>query len=132
MEAAGINRAEVEQRLGRYPVPPGKRSWIAWIEVAACLQLACTGGGESANDQCAVVGTGSTPILGLEAVGTILEVGAEATGDFKAGERVMALCSGGTYAEQVTLLSRPQALEDMLPLHVPPWCCAPLVPFLSA
>lgn len=44
---------------------------------------------------------GASPLLGLEAAGTILEVGAEAAGDFKPGERVMALCNGGTYAEQV-------------------------------
>ena len=55
--------------------------------------------------------TGASPLLGLEAAGTIMEVGAEAAGDFKPGERVMALCNGGTYAEQVLTLDTPVLLE---------------------
>lgn len=81
------------------------------------------------------MGPGSTPILGLEAVGTILEVGAEATGDFKAGERVMALCSGGTYAEQVdtTVALQSPALFACSPRSRPDclFCFALLVLSLS-
>ncbi|CAK0736338.1 hypothetical protein CVIRNUC_000730 [Coccomyxa viridis] len=64
VEAAGINRAELEQRLGKYPPPPGH-----------------------------------SPILGVEAAGTITE----GQRGWKAGDRVMALCSGGSYAEQVVV-----------------------------
>ena len=45
--------------------------------------------------------TDHSPILGLEAAGTVMEVGSEVGSKFKAGDRVMALCNGGAYAEQV-------------------------------
>ena len=59
--------------------------------------------------------TGASPLLGLEAAGTILEVGSEAAGDFRPGERVMALCKGGAYAEQVPILLHP--LSPMTAKH---------------
>ncbi|BDA46107.1 Synaptic vesicle membrane protein VAT-1 homolog [Coccomyxa sp. Obi] len=68
VEAAGVNRADIMQRLGNYPPPEG-----------------------------------SSEILGLEAAGTISEVGSACTGDWKVGDRVMALCSGGAYAEEVVV-----------------------------
>jgi tumor protein p53-inducible protein 3 len=45
---------------------------------------------------------GESPILGLEVAGTILECSPEAT-RWKRGARVMALLSGGGYAEQVAV-----------------------------
>lgn len=44
---------------------------------------------------------GHTRILGLEAAGTVMEFGSGVGSKFKAGDRVMALCNGGAYAEQV-------------------------------
>ncbi len=61
--AAGVNRPDVQQRLGNYPPPPG-----------------------------------ASPILGLEAAGEVVAVGAGA-GRFRPGERVCALTNGGAYAE---------------------------------
>lgn len=61
--AAGVNKADIEQRRGEYPPP-----------------------------------VGASPILGLEVAGTIVEVGKNVT-VFKKGDRVMALLSGGGYAE---------------------------------
>lgn len=43
---------------------------------------------------------GASPILGLECAGVVAEVGPE-VGRFQPGERVMALLSGGGYAEEV-------------------------------
>ncbi|CAL5227926.1 g10973 [Coccomyxa viridis] len=68
IEAAGVNRADLEQRLGKYSPPPGH-----------------------------------SPNLGLEAAGTVMEAGSDAASRSKAGERVMALCPGGAYAEQVVV-----------------------------
>ncbi|HEX2910337.1 MAG TPA: NAD(P)H-quinone oxidoreductase [Chloroflexia bacterium] len=67
VHATAINRADLLQRLGMYPPPPG-----------------------------------ASPILGLEMAGEILKVGSEVKGDWQPGQRVMALLSGGGYAEQVT------------------------------
>lgn len=64
--AAGINYADVEQRKGGYPPPPG-----------------------------------ASPILGLEVAGTIEELGPGVT-EFAKGDKVMALVSGGGYAEFCT------------------------------
>ena len=63
--AAGVNRADLLQRRGLYPPPPG-----------------------------------ASPLLGLECAGTVTEVG-EGVNRFRPGERVMALLSGGGYAEEV-------------------------------
>lgn len=63
VEAAGVNRPDVLQRLGLYPVPPG-----------------------------------ASPLPGLEVAGEIVECGEGAT-RFQPGARVMALTSGGGYAQ---------------------------------
>jgi putative PIG3 family NAD(P)H quinone oxidoreductase len=63
--AAGLNRADLVQRAGRYPPPPG-----------------------------------ASPILGLEAAGRVLEVAPDVTA-FQPGQAVMALLSGGGYAQEV-------------------------------
>src|SRR5215831_21243244 len=79
--AAGVNRADLMQRQGHYPPPPG-----------------------------------ASDIIGLECAGTIAEVGPEARG-FAVGDRVMALLSGGGYAEEAvvhhgSVLKVPQAMSD--------------------
>jgi putative PIG3 family NAD(P)H quinone oxidoreductase len=61
--AAGVNRADVLQRRGRYPPPPG-----------------------------------ASDIPGLEVAGTVEEVGGGA-GDWRVGDRLCALITGGGYAE---------------------------------
>jgi putative PIG3 family NAD(P)H quinone oxidoreductase len=61
--AAGINRPDVLQRQGNYPVPPG-----------------------------------ASDLPGLEVSGEIVALGNDA-GDWKIGDRVMALLAGGGYAE---------------------------------
>ena len=70
VHAAGINRADVLQRQGNYPIPPG-----------------------------------ATYIYGLEAAGTVLEIGREAEGHLglKVGDPVMALLDSGGYAEKVAV-----------------------------
>ncbi|HTX56321.1 MAG TPA: NAD(P)H-quinone oxidoreductase [Candidatus Acidoferrales bacterium] len=45
---------------------------------------------------------GASPILGLDASGTIARVGADVAG-WKTGDRVVALCNGGGYAEYVSV-----------------------------
>jgi tumor protein p53-inducible protein 3 len=62
-----VNRADILQKEGRYPPPPG-----------------------------------ASPILGLECAGTVERVGEEVR-DFVAGDRVMALLSGGGYAERAAV-----------------------------
>ena len=71
VRAAGVNRADVLQRQGLYPPPPGIRE----------------------------------DMPGLEFAGVVEELGAE-TGDWKAGDRVMGLVSGGAYAQYVTCPGR--------------------------
>lgn len=63
--AAGVNRADLLQRQGLYPPPPG-----------------------------------ASETIGLECSGVIAEVGAGVR-DWKPGDRVCALLSGGAYAERV-------------------------------
>lgn len=63
VRAAGLNRADLMQRAGLYPPPPG-----------------------------------ASEILGLEAAGVVAQVGAGVT-EWKTGDRVCALLSGGGYAE---------------------------------
>lgn len=60
--ATSVNRADLLQRRGLYPPPPG-----------------------------------ASPILGLEAAGTVVH----AAGRFSEGDQVMAILSGGGYAERV-------------------------------
>lgn len=68
--AAGLNRADVMQRVGVYPPPPG-----------------------------------ASDVPGLEVSGHVTAVGAEADQDLK-GRDVVALLSGGGYAEQVCVDAR--------------------------
>src|SRR5262245_47921715 len=64
VRATAVNRADLLQRQGLYPPPPG-----------------------------------ASPILGLECAGDVLAVGS-AVRDFRVGERVMALLTGGGYAAE--------------------------------
>ncbi|MFI6870884.1 NAD(P)H-quinone oxidoreductase [Nocardia sp. NPDC050406] len=78
--AAGVNRADLLQRQGLYPPPPG-----------------------------------ASETLGLECSGVIAAVG-DGVREWKAGDRVCALLSGGGYAEQVLvpatqLLPVPEGLD---------------------
>jgi len=66
--AAGINRADVQQRRGFYPPPPG-----------------------------------ASEILGLEVSGRIAGFGPGVTKPFTVGEKVVALLTGGGYAQQVAV-----------------------------
>jgi putative PIG3 family NAD(P)H quinone oxidoreductase len=65
--ATAVNRADVMQREGFYPPPPGAPPW-----------------------------------LGLEASGTIIEVGSRVTG-WSVGDQACALLTGGGYAERVAV-----------------------------
>jgi putative PIG3 family NAD(P)H quinone oxidoreductase len=65
--ATAVNRADIMQRMGFYPPPPGAPEW-----------------------------------LGLEASGTVLEVGAGVTG-WSVGDQACALLAGGGYAERVAV-----------------------------
>ncbi|MHA6668994.1 NAD(P)H-quinone oxidoreductase [Homoserinimonas sp. A447] len=65
--ATALNRADLAQRKGNYPVPAG-----------------------------------ASPILGLECSGIISEVGSAVT-EFRVGDRVMALLTGGGYAQRVAV-----------------------------
>lgn len=71
----GINRADLLQRAGYYPPPPGV-----------------------------------TDILGLEFAGVIEALTSpDPTGQIKVGQRVMGICAGGGYAEQI-IVPRDQLL----------------------
>ncbi len=65
--ATALNRADLMQRAGKYPPPPG-----------------------------------SSPLLGLEVAGTIIEKGSEVSG-WQLGERVCGLLDGGGYAEYAVI-----------------------------
>ncbi|WP_067664166.1 NAD(P)H-quinone oxidoreductase [Nocardia miyunensis] len=65
--AAGVNRADLLQRQGFYPPPPG-----------------------------------ASEVLGLECSGVIAQVG-DGVREWRPGDRVCALLSGGGYAEQVVV-----------------------------
>jgi putative PIG3 family NAD(P)H quinone oxidoreductase len=86
--AAGVNRADLLQRRGLYPPPPG-----------------------------------ASEVLGLECAGAITGIGAGVTG-FEPGQRVMALLSGGGYAEEavvpaVCVMHTPDGLTDEEAAGVP-------------
>lgn len=66
--AAGINRADVQQRRGYYPPPPG-----------------------------------ASEVPGLEVSGRIAAFGPGVSRPFSVGDKVVALLSGGGYAQQVTV-----------------------------
>ena len=76
VQATGVNRADLLQRAGRYPPPPG-----------------------------------ASPILGLELAGEVASVGPEVTAR-RSGDRLMALVTGGGYAEQA-------AVHEAVTLPVP-------------
>ena len=67
IHATAVNRADLLQRAGNYPPPPG-----------------------------------SPPYMGLEMSGTISTIGDEVE-NFKPGDRVLGLLTGGGYAEQVAV-----------------------------
>ena len=78
--ATSVNRADLQQRAGNYPAPPGE-----------------------------------SEILGLEAAGSIEELGEDVAG-WQVGDRVMTLLGGGGYAEYATahastLMPVPKNLE---------------------
>ena len=67
VHATAVNRADIMQRRGLYPPPPG-----------------------------------ASEILGLEAVGEVVEVAPGTDTDLQPGDRVMCLVGGGGYAELLT------------------------------
>ncbi|MBN3325633.1 QORX oxidoreductase, partial [Atractosteus spatula] len=79
VHASGLNRADLLQRRGVYPPPPG-----------------------------------ASLILGLEAAGIVTELGPGCHSLWTAGDRVMALLSGGGYAEFVSV---PEELLMPVPSH---------------
>jgi len=76
VKAAGVNRADVLQRMGKYPPPAG-----------------------------------ASEILGMELAGEVIALGSQAT-RFKVGDRIMALVTGGAYAE---LAAVPEATALPIP-----------------
>ena len=76
VKAAGVNRADVLQRMGKYPPPAG-----------------------------------ASEILGMELAGEVIALGPQAT-RFKVGDRIMALVTGGAYAE---LAAVPEATTLPIP-----------------
>jgi len=70
VHATALNRADLLQRRGKYPTPPGE-----------------------------------SEVLGLECAGRIVECGSSVS-HVKVGDRVMALLSGGGYAEKVVIDAR--------------------------
>ncbi|GAA5857542.1 hypothetical protein JCM8547_009330 [Rhodosporidiobolus lusitaniae] len=86
IKAFGINRMDIMQRMGKYPLPPG-----------------------------------ASPIIGVEFSGTIEEAG---TSDFKVGEPVFGLATGGAYAEYIAV---PAGMVIGKPDHVS-WVQAAAVP----
>ncbi len=86
--ATAVNRADLAQREGHYPPPPG-----------------------------------ASDILGLEASGTVAEIG-EGVRGWAAGDRAMALLAGGGYAERVAvpagqLMPVPEGLDLVTAAAVP-------------
>jgi len=77
VHATALNRADLLQRRGLYPPPPGV-----------------------------------TDILGLECAGTVAALGPGCVGTHALGARVMALLSGGGYAERVVI---PEAMALAIP-----------------
>ncbi len=76
VKSAGVNRAEVLQRQGKYPPPAG-----------------------------------ASEILGLEVAGDVIATGPDTT-KFKIGDKIMALVTGGAYAE---LCAVPEATALPIP-----------------
>lgn len=67
VHATAVNRADLHQKEGLYPVPPD-----------------------------------ASPILGLEMAGTVEQIGKDVSG-WRVGDRVMALLSGGGYAQYAAI-----------------------------
>jgi NADPH2:quinone reductase len=93
VSAAGVNGADLLQRRGKYPVPPGI----------------------------------SPDIMGLEAAGTVAELGAGAH-RWRVGDQVTALLAGGGYAEYVAVpegqcLPWPTGYEATQAAALPETCC---------
>ncbi|XP_036449384.1 quinone oxidoreductase PIG3 [Colossoma macropomum] len=80
VHATALNRADLLQRRGLYPAPPGE-----------------------------------SEILGLEAAGVIACIGPWVKRNFKPGDKVMALLSGGGYAQYVAV---PEELLMPVPSHL--------------
>ena len=87
--ASSVNRADVTQRLGNYPPPPGE-SEILGLEVAGTIVE--LGDGVDGDRVDRVDGAG------LDAAG----VDSAEVGGWKLGDRVMSLVGGGGYAEYAT------------------------------
>ncbi|GED96365.1 NAD(P)H-quinone oxidoreductase [Gordonia crocea] len=90
--AAGINRADLLQRRGLYPPPPG-----------------------------------ASEILGLEVSGTVAQVGEHIT-EFRVGDPVCALLSGGGYAEYAAVpaaqvIPVPTAVDLVAAAGIPEVAC---------
>jgi putative PIG3 family NAD(P)H quinone oxidoreductase len=90
--ASAVNRADLLQRMGHYPPPPGAPAWP-----------------------------------GLEASGTVAEVGAGVEG-WSVGDRATALLAGGGYAERVAvpagqLLPVPDGLDLVDAAALPETTC---------
>lgn len=77
VRATALNRADLLQRMGKYPPPPGV-----------------------------------TDILGLEMAGEIEAAGADTSGGWRPGERVMALLPGGGYAQYAVI---PEGMAMRIP-----------------
>ncbi|GAA5942135.1 hypothetical protein JCM3775_007410 [Rhodotorula graminis] len=82
----GLNRMDIMQRRGMYPLPPG-----------------------------------ASPILGVEFSGTVEEPGSS---DYKKGDEVFGLATGGAYAEYISV---PAGMTTRKPAHVS-WEKAAAVP----
>jgi putative PIG3 family NAD(P)H quinone oxidoreductase len=92
VHAAGVNNADLMQRQGKYPMPPG-----------------------------------ASPILGLECAGVVSWIGRDVT-EWKIGDRVCALLSGGGYAQQVVVsqdlvLPIPRGLDAVDAAALPEAAC---------
>jgi putative PIG3 family NAD(P)H quinone oxidoreductase len=88
VKAFGLNRMDIMQREGNYPVPPS-----------------------------------APPTLGVEFSGPITATGSEVT-DWKVGDEVMGLASGGAYAEYIVLpathiMKKPSALTWVQAASIP-------------
>lgn len=81
VHATAVNRADLHQKEGLYPVPPD-----------------------------------ASPILGLEMAGTVEQIGKDVSG-WRVGDRVMALLSGGGYA-QYAAIKADTAIEVPEELHL--------------
>src|SRR6202521_2580284 len=121
---AGVNRADLLQRMGFYPPPPGA-SEVLGMEAAG--EVVTTGADVrewSAGDRVMALVEGGAyaellrapgaQVLGMEAAGEVVTTGADVR-EWSAGDRVMALVEGGAYAE---LLRAPAAQVMAVPSEI--------------